>query len=173
MDCCAAPTLPLRHEKAKTAIIYDEPSSGCCLPPPCCQCVKARTHARVNEDSLEYNRPCFNVCCCTPVDSVKKLYLDVPPFGTCLSGGVAPLISSYKESCYFLGVIPCHFAYESFVRPCYGEMLCLSPCYCPALGCQAMHQRICCIPFLGGLTNAENFKEILTVQARKVHSLKA
>ncbi len=172
MECCAAPTLPLRHEKVKTAIIYDEPSSGLCLPPCCCQCVKARTHSRVNEDSLEYNRPCFNFCCCTPVDSVKKLYLDVPPFGPCCGGLVHPMLSSYKESSYFLGVIPCHFMYESCVRPCYGEMLCLSPCYCPQLGCEIVHQRMCCIPFLGGLTNAENFKEILTVQARKVQSLK-
>jgi hypothetical protein len=173
MECCRPPTLPVRQEKGKTAIIYDEPSSGCLLPPPCCQCVKARSHARVNEDSLEYNRPCFNVCCCSTVDSVKKLYFDLPPFGTAFGGMVVPQISTYRETCYCIGVIPLHFAYESCIKPCYGEMLCISPCFCPCLGCPVMQQRCCSIPFLGGLTNAENFKEIVNAQARKVQSYKA
>ena len=60
MECCSPPTLPQRQDRTRTAIIYDEPSAGCCMPPPCCACVKARSHSRVNEDSLEYNRPCLN-----------------------------------------------------------------------------------------------------------------
>ena len=50
-------------------------------------------------------------------------------------------------------------------------MICVAPLNCPILGMTTVCNRVCCIPFLGGLTNAENFKEIIEVQAQKCKAL--
>ena len=168
MECCAPPMLPVRQDRGRTAIIYDEPSAGMCLPPPCCACVKARSHSRVNEDSLEYNRPSFNICRCAVMDSVTKIYLDVPPLAPCCFGHIEPIITSHKDSCYCAGFIPCHIIFDNCIKPLYGEMVCIAPCFCPKFGCETLCIRSCSIPLVGGLTNGENFKEIITAQRKKL-----
>jgi len=98
--------------------------------------------------------------------------MDVPPLAPNCGGYIHPLLSSYKESCYFLGVIPCHCLYDSCFKPCFGETVCHAPCYCPAIGCEMLCQRCCSIPLIAGVTNSENFKEIITAQMRKVQTSK-
>ena len=101
MDCDAR-TLPLRADPNLTRITYHEPTEGCCLPMPCFACAKGRDYNRINEDSIETNRTCYQCFTCDTFDSVHKTYLDMNPFKPTCFGLCKPQFTSYKDSMYFL-----------------------------------------------------------------------
>lgn len=167
MDCDDT-TLPLRADPSVTRITYDEPTTGCCLPMPCCAGAQARQYNRINEDSLETNRACYLACCFEVYDNVSKQYLDMNPFKPTCFGLCKPQFASYKDSMYFLYCIPMSWLWDCCCKPCFGELVTVAPFYCdccPHPG-HTLCVRCCSTSFMYGTSDSQAFTEKLMAQVK-------
>ena len=168
MDCDAR-TLPLRADPNVTRITYHEPTEGCCLPMPCCACAKGRDYNRINEDSIETNRTCYQCFTCDTFDSVHKTYLDMNPFKPTCFGLCKPQFTSYKDSMYCLYCIPCACYWDCCYKPCYGELVTVAPYYCDCCP-YTLCIRCCSFPYMIGTKDSQSFTEKLMAQVQAMNA---
>ena len=168
MDCDAR-TLPLRADPNVTRITYHEPTEGCCLPMPCCACAKGRDYNRINEDSIETNRTCYQCCTCDTFDSVHKTYLDMNPFKPTCFGMIKPQFTSYHDSCFLLYCIPMSCCWDMCCKPCYGELVTVAPCYCDCCP-HTVCVRCCSQPFMCGTQDSKAFTEKLMASVEAMNA---
>lgn len=178
LDCSCDPiSLPPRVHGSNIGIAFQEPITGCCLPPPCCACAKGRSYNWIMENRVEVNWAFFNPLFCSTSDCISVAYFDQPPFKTfCIC--CQPAFHTQKETCYLCCCINCEGLYNTCVRPCCGECVSVSPCsnlFCGSSVCSRglLCGFPCSRPMMMGLSDATAVKKALLEQRDVTYQRKA
>ena len=146
---------------------------GCCYAITHCSCfgdIEGRSYRVIGENFVEQN-DAVNLCCfCCTKDIITKVYMDQPPFTTCLDkmcGG--PEMGAYitqEDTNYCCYCIPCVCWYNLCTKPCYGGFVAKVPCergsFC--FNCQTRCCNCCIMPIFNYVEDAQSVAQILQAQ---------